>query len=117
MFWPTLGNEVIILSTLGGAAMSVAIVTSVSSVMFCVPVASLKMSASCWRAFCFRGVKLCWLLVPRFCRAYMRSFAAITKLSSLVMLGMEVYVGIFFPFWQFGTPLFLASNNGNIGNG
>ena len=73
--------------------MSVAIVTFVSSVIFYVPVASLKMSASCLRAFCFRGVKLCWLLVPRFCRASMRSFADIIKLSSLVMLVMEVYVG------------------------
>ena len=52
--WPTLGTEVIILSTLGGAAMSVAVVTSVSLVIFCVPVASLKMSASCLRAVCFR---------------------------------------------------------------
>ena len=73
--------------------MSVAVVTSVSSVIFCVPVASLKMSASCLRAFCFRGVKLCWVLVPYFCRASMKYFAAITKLSSLVMLGMVVYVG------------------------
>ena len=73
--------------------MSVAIVTSLLLVIFCVPVASLKMSASCLRAFCFRGVKLCWLLVPRFCRAYMRYFAAVTKFLSLVMLGMELYVG------------------------
>ena len=65
-FWPTLGTEVLILSTLGGAAVFGAIVISVTLVIFCAPISSLKLSESCWRAFCLRGLKLCCLLVPRF---------------------------------------------------
>ena len=97
--------------------MSVAILTSVSSAIFCVPVASLKISASCWRAFCFREVKLCWLLSTFFCRTSMRSFAAITKLSSLVMLGMEVYVGKNFAVLEIWNAFVFGIQNGNIGNG
>ena len=47
----------------------------------------------------------------------MRYFSAITKLLSLVMFGMEVYVGKNFAVLEIWNAFVFGIQNGNIGNG